>query len=517
MVYQFQPDDSGAVVAESRSDDLEPFLDLHYPASDIPQQARAMYLRNWLRLIPDARHTPMPLVPQINPISGRPLDLTYSVLRSVSPLHLEYLANMGVVASMSLSLVVEGKLWGLIACHHRQPKHLPHVLRATCELFAQVVSLQLSDKLGRQERAGLQQTQAIHGELVKAMSEEESFVEALIEHQPNLIDYIPADGVVIWSEGKAAHLGRTPDHQQTEALVGGWLNDSVPLDIFATDCLAKEFPPAAAYEEVASGLMALSVSRTPRDYVLWFRSEMIGTITWAGNPDKPAELGDDGLRLSPRKSFVAWRETVLGHSRPWTPSDREAAQALRTSILEVVLHHVDLVARERERARARQEFLIAELDHRVKNTLATVQAITTLSARHSADLEDFLTSFMARIQALGSTHALLSRENWRGVRVRDIAAGALAGFGGDRRIRIHGGDATLKPKPAHDLALALHELATNAAKYGSLSVKEGRVELRWWLEERRLLIEWRELNGPRVAPPATEGPGNARDRRGGRP
>jgi chemotaxis family two-component system sensor kinase Cph1 len=258
MVYQFEPDDSGVVIAEAKIEALDPFLGLHYPASDIPQQARALYLRNWARLIPDARYTPAPITPTVNPITGRPLDLSFSTLRSVSPLHLEYLGNMGVVASMSLSLVVEGKLWGLIACHHREAKYLPHALRSVCELFAQMMSLQLGEKIAKAEQVDRLRAKRIHGELVEAMVREESVNEALIHNRPNLADYIPSEGVAIWWDGEATLLGHTPTEDQIRALVV-WLNDEVPEGVFMTDCLSERFPPASAYSDAASGLIALSV------------------------------------------------------------------------------------------------------------------------------------------------------------------------------------------------------------------------------------------------------------------
>ena len=169
MVYKFLPGESGAVAAEAKAAELEPYLGLHYPASDIPAQAGALYLRNWMRLIPDARYTPAPIIPALNPATGRPLDLTYSLLRSVSPLHLEYLANMGVVASMSLSLVVQGKLWGLIACHHRAPRYMAQPLRSACELFAQLASLQLTEKLASEAQGERLRMQTIHAALIEAI------------------------------------------------------------------------------------------------------------------------------------------------------------------------------------------------------------------------------------------------------------------------------------------------------------------------------------------------------------
>ena len=141
MVYRFAPDGSGAVIAEARgSAGINSFLGLNFPASDIPRQARLLYQANWIRNIPDARYAPAVIMPPLNPLTGQPLDLSHSILRSVSPVHRQYLANMGVVASVSLSLILRGQLWGLIACHHNAPRYLPHRLRDACELFAEMTS-----------------------------------------------------------------------------------------------------------------------------------------------------------------------------------------------------------------------------------------------------------------------------------------------------------------------------------------------------------------------------------------
>jgi two-component system, chemotaxis family, sensor kinase Cph1 len=340
MIYKFLPDDSGAVVAESRGTNIGPYLGLHYPASDIPKQARALYLRNWLRLIPDARYTPAPIVPAINPLTNKPLDLSHSALRSVSPVHLEYLANMGVTASMSLSLVVEGRLWGLIACHDREPKHLPHSLRAACELLAQLISLQLADKLAKSEQAELLRTKIVHAKLVEALLSKETLAAALIEGEPNVNDYIPSSGALVWWDGKISRRGDTPNDAEVAGLVD-WLNRDTG-GVLVTDCLAKNYPPAAAFAEKASGLIALSISRSPRDYVLWFRREVLATVHWAGDPNKPVEPGQ-GDRLNPRSSFAAWKEIVRGCSDAWPDYARDLAEALRSSILEVVLRWMDEV------------------------------------------------------------------------------------------------------------------------------------------------------------------------------
>jgi two-component system, chemotaxis family, sensor kinase Cph1 len=353
MVYRFLEDGSGTVDAEARGEDVESFLGLHYPASDIPRQARELYLHNWIRLIPDARYTPAPILPADDPRTRTPLDLSHSLIRSVSPVHLEYLANMGVVASMSLSIILGGKLWGLIACHHGAPRFLPHRLRMACELFAQMASAKLETRVGADEFGAQLRSKRIHEELLTHMSREADLAEGLTRYKPNLLDYIPAEGVGLWLDSQYTGLGRTPRLDQVANLVA-WLNETAADGIFYTDRLPQLYPRAAEFADVACGLFALSVSKTPRDYVLWFRPEVIRTVTWAGDPNRPVETIDGGHRLTPRKSFSAWRESVKLRSRPWRSVDVQAAKTLRLSLMEVILRRIDQIARERAEAQVKQ-------------------------------------------------------------------------------------------------------------------------------------------------------------------
>jgi chemotaxis family two-component system sensor kinase Cph1 len=507
MVYRFAHDDSGEVVAEERDDRLEPYLGLRYPATDIPRQARALYLRSWIRVIADARYAPAPLEPARHPATGEPLDMSFALLRSVSPVHLEYLSNMGVAASMSLSLVVEGRLWGLVACHHQAPKRLSHARRAACELLAQMISLQLGERLARTESAERLHASAVHARLVEALSREGSLPTALIGGAPTLLDYIAAGGAALCVGGSVHTLGRTPPAEAIADLCA-WLGETQPDGVFATDRLPGLHPPASAFAEDASGLLALSVSRSPRDYVLWFRPEIVRTVTWAGDPAKPVEVGPDGeARLSPRKSFAAWAQTMRGSARPWTSDEIDAAQALRASILEVVLRRIDEIAREREAARARQDVLIAELDHRVKNTLATIQSLVKYSAASVENLELFTRTVQMRLEAMARTHDMLTRMRWEGADLAQIVETECAPYGGGNRVRLDGPPAVLKPKAALSLSLAVHELATNAAKHGALSVPEGWVDVSWSIrhDEGRLVFAWGERGGPRVEPPPRRG------------
>ena len=382
MVYRFAPDGSGAVIAEARGSGINSFLGLHFPASDIPRQARVLYQANWIRNIPDARYAPAVIVPPLNPLTGQPLDLSYSILRSVSPVHLQYLANMGVVASISLSLILRGQLWGLIACHHNTPRYLPHSLRDACELFAEMTSSHLNMKLIEADLEAQLHKARIHEELVRQISLQGDISYGLIRNRPTLLDLIPAGGVGLWFDGRLSAIGTTPAAAEVEALVN-WLNATVEDGIFHTDCLQALWPPAQGFPDTASGLLALSVSRTPRDYVLWFRPELIQTVSWAGNPDKTADIGADRVNLTPRNSFAEWRETVRLHSSPWLPVEFEAAHRLRLSLLEVVLRRIDQTAREREAARQQQERMTIELDARLEELQATAEALKQESERRA--------------------------------------------------------------------------------------------------------------------------------------
>ncbi len=200
--------------------------------------------------------------------------MSHCVLRSVSPVHLEYLANMNVRASMSLSLILQGGLWGLIACHNESPMPVPHQHRVALELFSQMASYILETKIAEEELAARVKRADLHDDLVKSLSKEDDLVQGLTLSQPNLLSYISAAGVCIWMDGQMTQHGQTPTVEQTRGLVQ-WLNNTVSEGVFCTDGLPLVYEPARAFRGTASGILALSVSRTPKDYVIWFRPEIV--------------------------------------------------------------------------------------------------------------------------------------------------------------------------------------------------------------------------------------------------
>lgn len=520
MVYRFMDDGSGWVFAESREERLQPFLDLHYPASDIPKQARALYLRNWLRLITQVDYEPAPLMPTVNPVTGQPLDMSQALLRNVSPIHRQYLRNMGVDASMSISIIREGKLWGLMACHHYSPRRLPRHLRAVCELFGAMFSLQLEAR----ERAELFEarlaSRKVLQQLMHNLAGDEDYGQGLIRNTPNLLDYIHAGGLAlrISNPGGVAvrvnngitALGVTPSEEEIAALTE-WLTGKMEESgdgMFITDRLSEEWPAAKTYAAVGSGLLAVSVSREPRDFILWFRPEVIENVSWGGDPNKPVELGPNGARLTPRKSFEAWTETVRGRAMPWTMADNDAAFDLRVALLEVVLRRIEAANRERERAYQQERLLMAELDHRVKNTLANISALISQTSRSAESLTDFAQGLNRRIQSMAKAHSLLTQSRWAGVSLMNLIREEVDHFeeDGGGVTMVGGPEVVLAPRAALSLSLAIHELVTNAAKYGALSAPGGRVAVKWSLEQDGgLELHWRETGGPAVERPKRTG------------
>lgn len=343
MVYQFDETGSGSVIAEDTELD-PPFLGLRYPATDIPKQARHLYTMNWLRLIPRAQYEPVPLVPTHNPLTEAPLDLSLSVLRSVSPLHMEYLRNMGVDASMSISLIKNQKIWGLIACHHNEPKYIPYNVRTACEFIGQVMSVELANKEASEDIDYKIHLKSMQTEFVDALSQADHFLDGMARLGTQLLGLVNATGAIVCSGNQCIGFGQTPNTEEIKALLK-WIKPRFDQGLFKTQGLMQDYPPAVAYKDVASGVLALEISSIHRNFILWFRPQVIQTVNWGGNPNKPVEVSVNGeLRMSPRQSFDLWQETVKGTCLPWKASEIEVVQELRRLIVGIVLRQADEMA-----------------------------------------------------------------------------------------------------------------------------------------------------------------------------
>jgi chemotaxis family two-component system sensor kinase Cph1 len=345
LLYKFGENEDGSVIAEEKIDTLESYLGLHYPESDIPRPARELFLDNSLRIIPDTKfQLSAELFPKNHPVSGKPIDLTNSILRSAAPCHIEYLHNMGVGASLTISLIKDKKLWGLIACHHQSPKYISYELRKACEFLGRVIFTEIS-ALEETEDCDYQISLLnIKSQLVEYMAQKKDFVDGLIQNKINLLNLTKAEGAAIYFSGKYTLIGNTPQEEELNSLVE-WLKSNIVDEVFFTNSLPHIYPPAANFKNIASGLLAISLS--PQSYILWFQPEVIQTVNWGGNPnlsfsvDKSAGIE----KLSPRKSFKLWVETVRLTSLPWQSVEIKVALELRKSIINIILRQSDELAK----------------------------------------------------------------------------------------------------------------------------------------------------------------------------
>ena len=474
MLYRFGEDGTGVVVAESVEPHLEPYLGLNYPASDVPQQARRLFALNTVRLYPDVDYAPAPLVPSLNPLSGRSLDLTYCALRGVSTMHTGYLQNMGVKASMALAITQGERLWGLVALHHYEPRTLPYPLRAACELLAGLASTQVAEKEASEGRETKERRREVLDRLVGRVQRTPQLPVTIVEGEETILDLVDAQGAALVAAGEVRLLGETPSEVQVRELVA-WLNERQPDPVWAVEERATPYPEAV-------GLLSAQVSRAASAYVLWFRPETAQTMDWAGDPGKPVE--DDG-KISPRRSFALWRQELAGRSRPWLPGEREAAERLRLALVESLVHRADEILRlnvELERKNADLDTFAQVAAHDLKEPLRGIRNYAQFLNEDYADRLDqegreqleTIARLSGRLETLLDSllrFARVSREDFGDVRcdlgvaiseARSLVASALARTNAE--IVVHGA----LPTVSGDLDLIVEilvNLFTNALKY----------------------------------------------------
>ncbi len=415
MLYRFDTDWHGEVIAEALATGSVSYLGHRFPASDIPAQARAIFLDNWLRMIPDARYVPSKIYPGKHPATGGPLDLGQSTLRSVSPIHLAYLANMDVAASLTISLVDEGRLWGLIACHHEHPLRLDSDSRLGAQLIGQIVSSQLRIKESLEDLDYKLSLKQVNASLLSYMKSEEDLTQGLVKFSPNLLDVASAQGAAaaIYYDGGWTLVGRTPTVEQIEELVTWLSTQHAEESLFQTDSLSRQFPQAWEYKEIASGLLAISIPKSERNYLLWFRPEVITTVLWAGNPEKSVMQVAGQSRLHPRNSFKSWKEIVQGKAIPWKTVEIEAAQELRYAILALDLereYKKEQAARAKaERLGREKEDMVMVVSHDLRTPLNVAHISFELLKLSGLAQEPALQSYIERGQlAIHNMEQLIS-------------------------------------------------------------------------------------------------------------
>jgi two-component system, chemotaxis family, sensor kinase Cph1 len=326
MVYRFLADGSGSVIAEDKDARLAPFLNHRYPESDIPQQARELYRRSAIRSIPNVNYIPAPLMPPM--MTDQLLDMSCCALRSVSPVHIRYLKNMDVGASMSVSLLPRGELWGLIACHNTTAKLLSYEAQEACRHVGQILSHLIAarndtdaDRIA--PKLGAARDKVLGG---LAVADKPGAILSICHALQAIAD---CDGTAVCLGPEVVTAGYCPEEFQVRELAGRLEPHLAQQEFYVTDRLCEDDAEAAAFASHASGLLAIRLPGDDPAVLMWFRAEQVQEVMWAGNPHKPVEPGSKPGTLNPRASFATWQETVRGRSRPWAPADIDSVRAFK--------------------------------------------------------------------------------------------------------------------------------------------------------------------------------------------
>jgi light-regulated signal transduction histidine kinase (bacteriophytochrome) len=424
MVYRFLPDGSGAVVAEARAPEIASLLNHRFPESDIPKQARALYARNHVRVIPNATYSPAPLEWAPGHVPRQPLDMSDCHLRSVSPIHLQYLRNMGVTASASISIMVGGRLWGLIACHHGEVRHIDFVEREMCRHVGQLIGVHIAGRERSAAQTEIARLGQMREEVVQMLAPTFGSIEdSVARHLSHLIRAIPADGIAADFDGRIEQFGAAPPLAATRALLAQIVPDE-ERELFASHRLSNTIPEAAEFAATASGALSILIRSEPRFSLTWFRAEQVETVNWAGNPHKAVD--EESGTLSPRKSFELWGETVRHEAREWSRAEIDAAERLRAAVIELLdkqeMRRLNRQLRQavgdKEKLIAHKDLLMREVHHRVQNSLQLVNSMLYLQERDSGS-DEVRTQFELARQRLTAV-AMVHRRLWRADKVGDV-------------------------------------------------------------------------------------------------
>ncbi|MFT3933984.1 MAG: ATP-binding protein [Chitinophagaceae bacterium] len=412
MLYKFWEDGHGEVVAEEKNADLEPFLGLHYPATDIPQQARALYKINLVRIIADV-HTPAADLLVTDPrYATKPLDLTHAELRAVSPIHIEYLKNMGVASSFSVSIIVNNELWGLIACHNYSPKFIDYNARNSARLIGKILSSSLEYRQDEEKKESLRHFDGVLQQVLKNSTKNWDVASGLTNTSTGLLQLTNASGVALFFEGQSHLMGNTPTNEQVEDLFK-WILDTGQPTLFHTDKLGSLYP-AASMKDTASGILCCILSREMKEGIIWFKPEIKKMVNWAGNPNKPLEkdaAGND--KISPRKSFAMWSEQVEGSSAPWSAGEVRTVMKLREELLNIInekAHEIRKLNEQLKKAYEELDTFSYTISHDLKTPLASIRNYTEIVLEDFPDLPEQVNDMLGKVVKSTTRMNLLIKE-----------------------------------------------------------------------------------------------------------
>ena len=497
-LHQFDNDGSGEILAESKRTTLESWIGLRFPAQDIPRQAREIIRQVPLRFIQDVDQTPSAI------FTGRknavPLDISLAATRGVSDVHMQYLRNMGVGASLTLSIVVEGSLWGVITFHSTKPRVPSPALRDVLVNFLPLFTTKLQSL---EQAANLKLVERINGlseGMVSQVNEITDLKDALPMIAPVVMETLSATGVAIVYGSQTNFAGTVPTQSILEELKG--LLEEQKGSVLAIDDLQHQFGHQLDDLRGCAGALIAEIDSDRHLFV--FRPENLKSVNWAGNPEKRVERVKGNLRIQPRGSFSTYLQEISGRSKRWNAQDIYFAERF-LPVISSAERKVLMVGLQRQ-----QTLMIAELNHRVRNILALVRSVSRQASRSFGSLQSYSKALETRIQALAAAHDLTSHSFDMAVSIRGVIRQELDPYAGRdfHRVDLHGSDGFLRPEIAPVFSLILHELATNCAKYGSLSVSGGRLDVQLEKSDLGLWIRWKELDGPKVEKPSHRGFGS---------
>lgn len=488
MAYRFRPDGSGEVIAEDRVSDIDSYLGLRFPEFDIPKQARQLYLSTPIRMISDIDGEQIGLVSK----PGMPqLDMSLALSRGTMPVHCDYLRNMGVRASMSLPIVVGGKLWGLFAFHHRSPRYLGSGVSLAIEFAGQYLNLVIESALKAEEsRCELRAIKTANTLFARRDNEKASGLSwGMLKD--DLLKILPANGVAYCEGARILTHGDCPPAGSLEAIHAALSPTHENISI--SDQLAQTVSGADLGN--TAGALRIKIGEASNASITYFRNQATVQVAWAGAPEKQIDTSQSNLRLTPRGSFAAFKMEMAGRSESWEPQDIVAATGLFRAAERAYLEAVD-----RDALLENLELMVQELNHRVRNILALVKSIIEQSRSNDPDLSHYFESLEARILSLANAHNALTENNSRSIDLHKTIRIEAAPFSMER-VAMAGPTVGISPRAASIFVLVLHELFANAAKHGAFSTEQGRLDLSWRLSDKGLHISWVERNGPAVSQP----------------
>lgn len=490
MIYKFLDDGHGEVVAEEKEASLEPFFGLHYPASDIPKQARELYKLSLTRLIANVNQ---PDAPIITFKENEPLDLTNGGLRAVSPIHIQYLKNMGVQSSFSISLISHGELWGLIACHNYSPKFIDYKAREGSKLIGQILSSALEYRQDEEEAEVVAQFKDTVNVLSEHLTRDKYLFEAITGHKRTILDATTASGVAIIFENELKTIGEVPADEDIRELAE-WLKNTTDESIYYTHRLSEIHSPAKKYKEIASGMLSCNLNKELGEMIIWFKPEQITTVNWAGDPEKPVNPDENGLlNLSPRKSFETWSQVVNNTSEKWRAE--EISSVLR--IREIIITDINKKANEIRLLNEKLQAAYEELDtfsytisHDLRTPLTSIKTYTELLLKnksiddngkkmldrilHGANKMNFLIKEILNLARVGRSDIIFETVDMP-LLLKEIETEVWNAFKADKTELVLGklpdlmGDRTM-------IAQVFTNLIGNAVKYSS-TVNKPRIEI----------------------------------------